>query len=143
MVPQQMGVVVEEGGHCFRSGLIMCTLSSSRGLTPTPMPTTTPASTTTSTHYHRLPVTLVASPHPAIISQTITIIIPIISRITITSIIITITIITITTITIIRFKSISISPEISIIEILVSVCKVIARKYSLKLLARSLPQSTE
>lgn len=124
-----MGMVVEEGGPCFHSGLTTCTHSSSRDLTltpmrmPMPMPTTTSTSTTTSTRY-RLPGTLIASPPPTIISRITTVIIITIIRITITIIVIIITIITITTITIIRFKSISISPEISVIETPVSVCKV-------------------
>lgn len=129
MVPQQMGMVVEEGGPCFHSGLTTCTHSSSRDLTltpmrmPMPMPTTIWTSTTTSTRY-RLPGTLIASPPPTIISRITTVIITTIIRITITIIVIIITIITITTIIIIRFKNISISPEISVIETPVLVCKV-------------------
>lgn len=129
VVPQQMGMVVEEGGPCFHSGLTTCTHSSSRDLTLTPMrmsmpmPTTIWTSTTTSTRY-RLPGTLIASPPPTIISRITTVIITTIIRITITIIGIIITIIIITTITIIRFKSISISPEISVIETPVLVCKV-------------------
>lgn len=124
-----MGMVVEEGGPCFHSGLTTCTHSSSRDLTltpmrmPMPMPTTTWTSTTTSTRY-RLPGTLIASPPPTIISRITTVIITTIIRITITIIVIIITIITITTIIIIRFKNISISPEISVIETPVLVCKV-------------------
>ena len=124
-----MGMVVEEGGPCFHSGLTTCTHSSSRDLTltpmrmPMPMPTTIWTSTTTSTRY-RLPGTLIASPPPTIISRITTVIITTIIRITITIIVIIITIITITTIIIIRFKNISISPEISVIETPVLVCKV-------------------
>ena len=129
VVPQQMGMVVEEVGPCFHSGLTTCTHSSSRDLTltpmrmPMPMPTTTWTSTTTSTRY-RLPGTLIASPPPTIISRITTVTITTIIRVTITIIVIIITITTITTITIIRFKSISISPEISVIETPVLVCKV-------------------
>ena len=124
-----MGMVVEEGGPCFHNGLTTCTHSSSRDLTltpmrmPMPMPTTIWTSTTTSTRY-RLPGTLIASPPPTIISRITTVIITTIIRVTITIIAIIIIIITITTITIIRFKSISISPEISVIETPVLVCKV-------------------
>lgn len=128
MVPRQMGMVVEEGGLYFHSGLTTCTHSSSRDLTLTPMrmsmpmPTTTSTSTTTSTRY-RLPGTLIASHLPTITSRiTITVTITI-TRITITIIAIITIIITITTTTI-RFKSISISPEISVIETPVSGCKV-------------------
>lgn len=121
-------MVVEEVDHCFHNGHITCILSSFRVLTPTPMPmsmpTTTSASTTTSTRY-RPPGTQIASPHPAIIYQIITIIIIIITQIIIIIIVTIIIIITITTTTITRFKSIMISPETSIIETLVSVCKVI------------------
>lgn len=128
VVPRQMGMVVEEGGLYFHSGLTTCTHSSSRDLTLTPMrmsmpmPTTTSTSTTTSTRY-RLPGTLIAS-HPPTITFRITITVTItITRITITIIAIITIIITITTTTI-RFKSISISPEISVIETPVSGCKV-------------------
>lgn len=123
-------MVVEEGGPCFHSGLTTCILSFSRGHTltpmpmPMPMPTTTSASATTSTRY-RLPGTLIASPPPAIISRITTATTLTNTQITIVIIVTIIIIITITTTTIIRFKSISISLEISIIEILVSVCKVI------------------
>ena len=137
VVPQEMGVVVEEVGLCFHSGHTTCILSSFRVLTPTPMPmpmpTTTWASTTTSTRY-RLPGTLIASPLPAIISRIITATITIIiTRIIITIIVTIITIITITTTTTTRFKSIPNSPEISIIETPVSVCKVILIARTLKI----------
>lgn len=129
VIPRQMGMeVVEEGGLCFHSGLTMCTHSSSRDLTLTPirisMPTTTSTSTITSTRY-LLPGTLIASPLPTIISQITIIITTIIIRIIITIIAIIIIIITITTIITIRFKSISISPEIFVVETPVSICKVI------------------
>lgn len=129
VVPQQMGMVVEEGGPYFHSGLTTCTHSSSRDLTLTsmqmsmPMPTITSTSTITSTRY-RLPGTLIASHPLIIISRITTTIITIIIRITITIIVIITIIITITTTITIRFKSISISPEISVIETPVSVCKV-------------------
>jgi len=129
VVPRQMGTVVEEGGPYFHSGRTTCTHSSSRDLTLTPMrmsmpmPTTTSTSTTTSTRY-RLPGTLIASHLPTITSRITTTITTTITRATITIIAIIITIITITTTTTIRFKSISISPEISVIETPVSICKV-------------------
>lgn len=129
VVPRQMGMVVEEGGPYFHSGLTTCTHSSSRDLTLTPMqmsmpmPTITSTSTITSTRY-RLPGTLIASHPLTIISRITTTITTIIIRITITIIVIITIIITITTTTTIRFKSISISPEISVIETPVSVCKV-------------------
>lgn len=132
---QEMGMVVEEGGPCFHSGHTTSIHSSSQDLTLTrirmsmPMRTTTSASTTTSTRYHRLPGTLIASHPPPIISR-----ITIITIITITQIIIVIIatiiiIITITTIITIRFKSISISPEISVIETPLSVFKVKIRLF--------------
>lgn len=130
-----MGMVVEEGGPYFHSGLTTCTHSSSQDLTltpmrmPMPMPTTTSISTITSTRY-RLPGTLIASPPPTIISQITITIITIIIRLTIIIIDIIITIIIITTTTTIRFKSISISPEISVIETPVSVCKVTRKSES-------------
>lgn len=129
VVPRQMGMVVEEGGPYFHSGLTTCTHSSSRDLTlmpmqiSMPMPIITSTSTITSTRY-RLPGTLIAS-HPLITISRITITITItIIQITITIIVIITIIIIITTTTTIRFKSISISPEISVIETPVSVCKV-------------------
>ncbi|EZA55237.1 Neurobeachin [Ooceraea biroi] len=129
VVPRQMGTVVAEGGPYFHSGLTTCTHSSSRDLTLTPMrmsmpmPTTTSTSTTTSTRY-RPPGTLIASHLPTITFRITTTITTTITRATITIIAIIITIITITTTTTIRFKSILISPEISVIETPVSVCKV-------------------
>lgn len=120
-----MEMVVETGGLYFHNGLTTYTLSSFRVHTPTPMPmpTTTSASTTTSTRY-QLPGTLIIANFPTIVSRITILTITIITQITLTTIGITI-IITITTITITRFKTISISPEMSIIIILVLVCKVI------------------
>jgi len=129
VVPQQMGMVVEEAGPYFHSGLTTCTHSSSRDLTLTPMQMSMPMpiiisiSTITSTRY-RLPGTLIASHPLTIISRITTTITTIIIQITTITIVIIIIIITITTTITIRFKSISISPEISVIETPVSVCKV-------------------
>lgn len=135
-----MGVLVEEGVHCFHSGHTTSIHSSFQGLTltpmlmsmPMPMPTTTTrasttTTTTTSTRY-RLQGTLIIArlPRPVtIISRIIiaTTTIPIIQIITII-IAITITTITITTTTIIRFKNITIRPEPYAIETPVSVIKV-------------------
>lgn len=135
VVPRQMGMVVEEGGPYFHSGLTTCIHSSSRDLTLTPMqmsmpmPIITSTSTITSTRY-RLPGTLIASHPLTIISRITTTITTIIIQITITIIVIIIIIIIITTTTTIRFKSISISPEISVIETPVSVCKVTRKSES-------------
>lgn len=139
MVPQQMEMVVEEvtRGLCFHNGHTTSILSSSRGHTQTPMrmPTTTSVSTTST----RYPGTPIVSLPPVTISPTTIIIIIIARQIIIIIIdtnifIIRLLLLLLQSITIITAINMSNSPEISVIETLLSVCKVILKSLPWKLL---------